>query len=251
MAEGGADFCLTSVGYFLRALSDRAVSDRAVSGAPLPARFAGIMLQHTHMAAIVAADSPLRAPSDLPGRRVGGGPFVVDYQGCLRALGLGPGEEVPMDYLDAPAALARGEIDAVADFVDTLPLTRRRAGVPVRLIPFAVEIYGSGLVAADRLPPSVVARMRAAMAAALERQRQDPERALPELRRRYPNADPEGALEGWSVIEPHIFTGVEPGSMEPARWEATIAHLCAVHGFSAPGPDQVYRPELAGVPTGT
>ncbi len=237
MAAGGSDFCLTSVVHYLTA--------RSQSG-PLAARFAAVVVQRSPMAGIVAAGSALNEPADLSGRRLGGPPdsrLVAEYQAGLRHLGLAPSVLVPTDYGEAPAALGRGEIDVVADFVDLVPRTRRQAGIDVRAVPLPVEVYASGLVAADGLPDEVVERMVAAVAAALEHQRRDPRAGLPELRRRYPQADPDEALEGWALAEPNIFTGVAPGSMDPRRWEATTAFLTEAHGFRAVEPESLYRPE--------
>lgn len=244
MAEGGADLCLTSVTHYLRA--------RATWGR-LPARFVAIVVQRSPLVAIVAEPSGIRRAKDLAGRRIGGPPdgrFTAEVQAALAARGLPPAEHVPLDYWDAQAALGRGDVDAVADFVDLVPRVRRLAGVPVRPVPLGIDAYSSGLVAADRLADDAVARIRAAVAAALEAQRADPSAGLDQLRRRYPDADPTEALEGWSLVEPNIFTGVEPGSMEPGRWSATLAWVSAAHGLPAPPPATVYRPQFAPVPTG-
>jgi NitT/TauT family transport system substrate-binding protein len=244
VANGGADFCLTSVTHYLRA--------RAQSGA-LVARFVAVVVQRSPMAGIVVADSPLTSPADLAGKRVGGPPdsaLVAEYRAGLSSLGLAPPTVVPVDYGLAPAALGRREIDAVPDFADLVPRTRRQAGVPVRAVPLGVEVYASGLVAADRVPDNLVASMRVALTESLLRQRANPTAGLDELRARYPEVDPADAVEGWRLVEPNIFTGVEPGSMEAERWRHTIAWTAAAHGVVAPPPETVYRPELALAPTG-
>jgi hypothetical protein len=135
----------------------------------------------------------------------------------------------------------------VCDFADLLPRIRRQAGVAVRVVPLDLDVYSSGLVAADRLPDELVARMQAAVAAALEAQRQDPEAGLDELARRYPDADPLEALEGWALAERNIFTGPPPGSSDPDTWARTIAHIAGAHGLPAPEPETVYRPALVDV----
>ncbi|MBW3650716.1 MAG: ABC transporter substrate-binding protein [Actinobacteria bacterium] len=241
VAAGGSDFCLTSVVHYLTA--------RAQSG-PLAARFASVVVQSSPIAGIVAADSRLFQPADLSGRRLGGpadSRLVAEYQAGLRHLGLAPSVLVPTDYGAAPGALGRGEVDVVADFVDLVPRTRRQAGVDVRAVPLPLDVYSSGLVAADRLPDDLVQRMASAVATALQRQRHDPLGGLAELGRRYPGSDPDEALEGWALAEPNIFTGVEPGTMEHSRWEATLAFLTDAHGFPPLEPDTVYRPEMAAV----
>ena len=244
VAAGGADFCLTSVAHYLRA--------RATAG-DLPARFAAVVVRRSPMSALVAADSPLARPDDLPGRRLGGPPdggLVAEYQAFLTWLGLGASVVVPMDYADAPRALATGEADAVADFVDLLPRVRRQAGIPVRAIPFGLDVYASGLVAADRVPAELVARMREAIVAALEHQRHDPESGVEALCRRYPDVDPAEALEGWSLVEPNVFTGDVPGSMDAERWKDTIRFFAGAHGHRLPPPATVYRPDFADLAVG-
>lgn len=242
MAAGGSDFCLTSVTHYLTA--------RAQFGT-LPARFCGVVVRRSPMAGIVATASGLSSPTDLTGRRLGGPPegrLVAEYQAALARLGAGPSVVVPMDYGAAPAALGRGEVDVVADFVDLLPRVRRQAGVAVRAVPLPVDVYASGLVAADRLPDDLVARIVSALTDALEHQRRDRRAGLAELARRYPDVDGGEALEGWALVEPNIFTGVEPGSMDPLVWDATTAFLTEAHALPLVDPATVWRADAVRVP---
>lgn len=243
VAEGEADFCLTSVAHYLTA--------RHRYG-DLPARFAAIVVQRSPMAALVPVDSPLKVPTDLTGARLGGpadGGLVLEYQASLDELGIGPSELVDMGYSDAWAALARGEVDAVADYVDIIPRLRRQAGIPVRAIPFGIDVYSSGLVAADRLTEDRVMEMGAAVIAALERQRRQPEEGLAALAQRYPDTDPAAAQEGWSLAAPNIFTDVSTGSMDVDGWNRTLRFVARAHSVPSPPPQTVYRPELAGLPS--
>jgi NitT/TauT family transport system substrate-binding protein len=217
----------------------------------LPARFVSVVVRRSPMAALVPADSALATPADLVGRRLGGpagSRLVAEFRAGMDALGLAPPELVVVDYALAPAAMARGEVDMVCDFADLLPRVRRQSGIPVRVVPLGLDVYSSGLVAADRLPDELVARMQAAIAAALEHQRQDPKAGLEELARRYPDADPLEALEGWALAEANIFTGPPTGSSNPATWARTIAHIAGAHGLPSPEPETVYRPSLALLP---
>jgi len=170
--------------------------------------------------------------------------MVKEYCGALSFLGLEPPLPVPMDYAAAPSALAAGEIDAVADFADLIPRTRRQSGIAVRAVPLRLPFYASGLVAADRLPTGTVVAIQAALAAALEAQRDDPRAGLGELALRYPDADPAEAIEGWSLVEPNIFTDRPVGSSDPERWAATVEYAAAVHGLPAPAPETVFRPDV-------
>ncbi len=242
VGSGGADFCLTSVAHYLAA--------RARFG-DIAARFVAVVVQRSPMAALVAKDSWLASPADLAGCRLGGpadGGLVADYQASLDRLGIGRSELVPLDYLEAWRALANGTVDAVADYVDILPRLRRLAGISVRAIPFGIEVYSSGLVAADRLPEEQVAAMGDAIVAALERQRRHPEEGVEALQRRYPDIDRAAALEGWSLVVPNIFTDAPTGSMDADRWASTIEFVSAAHGLAPVSPESVYRPAFAGVP---
>jgi NitT/TauT family transport system substrate-binding protein len=252
VAAGGADFCLTSVTHYLTA--------RAQAG-PLAARFVFVVVRRSPMSGFVVAESPLTRPADLAGRRLGApetSRLVKEFRAGMAVLGLDPPELVACDYSLAPAAMARGDVDMVCDFVDLLPRIRRQAGVAVRPVPLGLDVYSSGLVAADRIPDDVVARLQSAIAAALEAQRADPKAGLDELAVRYPDADPLDAVEGWELAVPNIFTGAStplagplgpatPGSSDPETWARTIAHIAGAHGLPAPDPDTVFRRHLVDV----
>ena len=237
VASGAVDFCLTSVSHFLHAQHHR----------PLPARFVGVVVQRSPIAGLVAADSDLWSPGDLSGGRVGApadGGLLAEYRAALEHRGLPVSMLVPTSYEEAPAALGRGEIDIVPDFVDLLPRTRRQSGVPVRAVAVGPEAYASGLVAGDSLPFDVVAQMRTAILAALQRQRSDPDWGVSALCDRYPGVDPSDALEGWLLVEPNIFTDPGLGSMEPDRWRFTLEHLSGAHGLTPSPAKSVYRSEF-------
>ena len=239
VASGERDFCLTSVHHFLTAQAGTF---------DLAARFVAIMVQRSPLAALVPAASSLTRPSHLAGALVGGSAdhnHTLEFLATLARLGIqAPSMVTPADN-DSHAALGRGEVEAIVGFTDALPRASRLAGLPLRAVPVGLEVYASGLVAADRLPAETVARMRAALVAGLERQRQDPACGLHEMCRRFPDTVPAEALEGWRLLEPNVFTGVPPGSMEPARWDATLEFLTAARSLPQPRPEQVYRPEFA------
>ncbi len=244
VAAGGSDFCLTSVTHYLRA--------RAQSG-DLAVRYVAMVVQRDPISGLVAADSPFHQPSDLAGRRLGGpvtSGLVAEYQAGLEFLGLERSELVPVDYGKAPAALGRGEVDAVADYADLIPRTRRQAGIEVRAVRLDLPVYSSGLVAADSLPADVVDRMAQAVVAALCRQREDPEASVGSLLERYPDVDPGDAVEGWELAEASIFTEDPIGSMDADRWATTIDFVARAHHLPAPPPESVYRPERLLTKTG-
>lgn len=149
-----------------------------------------------------------------------------------------------MPYSDAPAALGRGHVDVVADYIDLLPRTRRQAQTALRAIPVGPDAYSSGLVAGDSVSSDLAATMREALVAALECQHDDPSWGIDALCERYPEVDPVDAREGWALAEPNIFTGVPVGSMDADRWAFTVKHLADAYGVAAPAGQVVYREEL-------
>ena len=223
VAAGAADFCVTGVYYFLAA-------------AEPGARFASMIAQRSPLAAIVRADAAIHGPADLAGRRVSEGKLtwlVDEYASALRGRGIEPNERVVVDPAAPHLALKRGEVDAAASWVDAVPVLRDRAEVALRAVPIGPDVYTTGIVAADRVPPPVVGRMQAAVAAALEAQRADPTAGLDELARRYPDIDPGAALEAWTLLEPYVFGPPGPGAIDEERWRRTLAHAAATHHLPA------------------
>lgn len=242
VAEGGSDFCLTSVHHYLTA--------RQTAG-DLAARFAAVIVRRSPVAALVLDSSPLATPADLAGRRVTGSPdkpHMQEFVASLQRRGLDGCEAVALEAAEARAALVDGRVDALVEFVDALPRIARLAGAPLRAIPVGVDVYASGLVAADRLSTELVARMRDALVASLAAQRANPEGGVDELLRRYPEARAEEARAGWRLVEPLIFGGDggdAPGAMDDEGWRRTLDVLCAARGLDPPAPQSVYRPEFA------
>lgn len=236
VAAGGADFCLTSVAYYLEACSR--VED-------LAARFIAVVGRRSPIAAIVAADSPPSSPTDLGGLRLGAqreDHLLIEYEAALVRHTAAPSVVIDMPYAEAPAALGRGEIDVVPDFADLVPRVRRRSGIDVRAIPIGVARYANGVVAGDHVPEGHVATMRAAVMAALERQQMAAGTGLDSLVARYPHVDPADALEGWTLAAGTIFGHEPAGSMDHRGWAASLAYFGAVLGLPVPEAEAVYRP---------
>lgn len=218
---------------------------RQEAGAGLGARFAAVLHQRSPLAAIVAADSDIAGVADLAGRRVarsemtGWLPDELAFR--LTELGVDPPVVVPVAYGEPPRALGRGTVDMMATFLDTTSQQQPTPGIATRAVHVGGEIYASGLVVADRVPDDVVARMVLAVRAAFEEQQRDPERGVGQFCQRFPETAPARARETWDLLAPFVFTGPPVGSMEPARWETTIAWLRRVHGFDVPDSAAVYR----------
>jgi ABC-type nitrate/sulfonate/bicarbonate transport system substrate-binding protein len=241
LAGGGGDFLLTATLYHLQAV---------VEEGPLAVGACAVVHRRNPVAAIVPVDSPCLVPADLAGWRMGApvgtqmGWLAVELQASLARLGIAPAAVVDMSYKEAYGALARGEIDLIANFADLLPIDQQRAGVPLRAVAVGPDVYTSSLLAADRVPDDIVERMTAAMAATFDRQRADPTRGVSELRAMYPDVDPVVAVDTWSGLESYAFPSPRgsAGVTDRAGWERAIAWAVQTHGLPEVGVDDVVRP---------
>jgi len=250
VAEGHADFALTAVAYLLCAQTD--------AGATVAARFAAVAHQRNPIAAVVREDAHIHEPADLRGARAARWSipwFTQEYVGTLERMGL-PGAKVTVTSASADLetqrglnrALRDGKIDVIPTWMDMTPYHREPeftdAGFPTRVIPLDIDVYSTGLLAADRLPLDLVARMRDAFVAGYEVQRDDPEPGIAAFRRRFPSISETHIRRNWALFESYAFDRARPGSMDAARWQATIDHTAATHGLSVFPPQTLYRPEL-------
>lgn len=246
VAEGGADFCLTSVDHYLRARAEQP---------SIAARFIAIVTQRTPMSAFVIAQRrtaagvrPVRA-RDLAGARIAGtsgSRFTRRLLDHLRARGAEPGELVDLPYEDWMPALGAGDVDAVPDFADLLPRMRRHVPahevVALRLCDDGDETYGSGVVTSDRLlaeRPALARLLIRALVDAWVATRQHPRAGLAAFARRYGEVDGDLVVECWRETERLIFAG-PPGHLDPVRWRATLSAVAAAHDLPAPDPESTY-----------
>ena len=240
VAAGASDFCLTAVTYYLLA--------RAEAAGEFPARFAAVIYQRSALTAVVRSSSAIAAPEDLRGRRVAWSPESdiwpgPEYAMALAERGLGAPELVRIAKPDALGALVAGDIDVLPRNANRVPALQA-AGFDVRGIPLSSPTYSSGLLVGDHVPYELAQRMKVALCAALDRQRQHPEQGWPALSRRYPEADATVAQSQWLSLEPFIFGSVPTGSMDAEGWERSVSWLSTAHGLASPDPASVYREEM-------
>jgi len=233
LAEGYADFALSGVPYLLAA--------QAELGGTLPVRFVAVSHQRNPITAIVRADSDLHEPEDLPGRRAARWsiPWYLDeYAGALAYLGLGAPEVVDRSE-DLDSALARGEIDVIPTWMD-MTLHHRGPELEIRTIPLDIDVYTTGLIAADRLDLDLVTRVRDVFAAGHDLQREQPDLGLAGFRRTYPDVPADHIRRNWALFEPYAFDRVPPGSMNADRWLDTMTCFAVWPPAIRPGSDPVY-----------
>jgi hypothetical protein len=236
LAAGSADFALSSVAYLLAGQTE--------AQGRLGARFAAVFHQRNPIAGFVAHESGLRKPEHLAGGKTAardGSWFAQELAGALVHMGLGPPSLVrPLG--DHTTAFRRGELDVLPAWIDMKPLYE--LALPIRAIPLPIEVYATGLVAADRLPLEVVERMRDALTAGYKLQREHPGLGITAFRRRFPNTSESYLRTAWSILEPYAFEGPWPGAMDAERWESTIDYTAATHSLCMFPPERIYRPEL-------
>ncbi len=238
VAAGDADFAISSVAYLLAAQTEL--------GGRLPVRFAAVAHQRNPIVGIVRGDSDLEGPEDLAGARTARWSipwFAQEYAGALAHIGLGSPQVVELSD-DLDGALGRGEIDVIPTWMD-MTLYHCKPDLPIRTIALDIEVYTTGLVAADRVPLELVSRFRDAWVAGYELQRERPELGIAEFRRQYPDVSEEHVRANWALFEPYAVDGVvAPGSMDSERWRETIDYTATTHGLSVFAGERLYRPEL-------
>lgn len=243
VGSGDSDFALTSVQHYLSA--------RAAHG-DIPARFVAMVVQRSPIGALVPATSSVRVPADLAGRLVGGdpeNPQVIEFLATLDHLGIDRPALVDVGAGNGPAALARGDVDAIVALVDAMPRRRRQAGMDLRAVRIGRDdVCGSGVIAADRLPDELVADVRAGVVAALQAQRLGPDAGLAQMADRYGDDRTDDAPEGWRMLQEFVFTDVPTGSMDADRWRTTLEFLCRARALPVPAPESVYRPQFLSTP---
>jgi len=237
VADGDADFALTSVIYLLAMQTEAA--------GRLPVRFVATSHQRNPIVGVVREDSGLCSPHDLAGARTARWSipwYAQEYAGTMDYMGL----EAPV-VVDTPGdldqALGSAEIDVIPTWMD-MTLYHLDAGFGVRAIPLDIPVYTTGLVAADRVSTEVACRMRDAFTAGHELQARQPELGMAGFRRRFPAISEEHAQANWALYEPYAFDGVAPGTMDAGRWEETIAYSSKTHDLSLFPAERLYRPEL-------
>lgn len=245
VAAGEAEFALTAVPYLFSAQAD--------ADGSLAARFAAVAHQRNPIVAVVRDDSEIHQPADLPRARAAKWCipwFTQEYVGALERMGLGRATVVESSAtrdLETTGGLTRalreGEIDVLPTWMDMTPY-HTDAGFATRIIPLNIEVYSTGLLAADCVPLELVTRMRDAFVAGYDVQRDDPEPGFAAFCRRFPRISDAHIRRNWALFEPAAFDGVPPGSMDAERWLATIDHTADTHGLPVFPPESIYRPEL-------
>lgn len=240
---GEADFAVTGVPYLLAA---QAEADGAVGG-----RFVTSFHQRSPIAGIVPATSAVAEPADLAGRPTAGHGLswmVREYQAALAHNGLEPGPLVDAnDGAYAARSLERGEADVTPAWVDTIPSIEQSGDAVFRTVPVDVDVYATGLLAADRVPSEVVARMTEAIADGIALQGTSPEPGIELYNETYPKASLDYLRTAWAMYQPNAPTA-DTELMAADRWAASVAFYADAFDLPAFDLDDVCRADLLAAP---
>lgn len=140
-----------------------------IAGRPVVALAA--IMQHSPQVLIARADSGIRTPHDLVGKRVAldQGSLVSEVRMMLAAEGIDFGKVRLVENVWNHNELLAGEADAMSMFIIDGPEMFRRLGIPVNVIrpvDYGVDFYGDCLFTSERLladERELAERMRAAL----------------------------------------------------------------------------------------
>jgi NitT/TauT family transport system substrate-binding protein len=206
----------------------------------LPVVYVMAWWQDYPVAVAAPADSGIRTPEDLAGKRFGipglFGASYVGYRALLHAAGL-PENVATLDSIgfNQVEALAVGQEDAVVVYANNEPLQLAARGLPVNVIRVAdyVQLASNGLLSSEatlRDHPELVRAMLRATLRGVEQAIADPEAAF-EICKKY--------VEGLAALSPEeqdlqravLAASIEfwrsdrPGYSDPAAWENMHALL--------------------------
>jgi PAS domain S-box-containing protein len=222
-----------------------------LKGAPLVALAA--IFQHSPLAIMVRADSPIATPLDLVGQRIALDPRSLNAE--LRAVflleGIKPGQYVEVPNLPDRNELLTGEADAIPAWVTDLPFDTERAGVRYRLIrpaDYGADFYGDTLFTTEeelRHAPARVEAMHRAIVRGWEYALAHPQELVEWILREHGKTHPNlsrarlrfeaAAIE--RLAQPDV---VAIGHMNPGRWRklaelvvglSLVAEAQRVEGF--------------------
>jgi NitT/TauT family transport system substrate-binding protein len=206
----------------------------------LPVVYVMAWWQDYPVAVAAPADSGIRTPEDLAGKRIGipglFGASYVGYRALLHAAGL-PENAATLDSIgfNQVEALAVGQEEAVVVYANNEPLQLAARGLPVNVIRVAdyVQLASNGLLSSEatlRDRPELVRAMLRATLHGVEQAIADPEAAF-EISKEY--------VEGLGALSPEeqdlqravLAASIEfwrsdrPGYSDPAAWENMHALL--------------------------
>ncbi|MBI2512462.1 MAG: ABC transporter substrate-binding protein [Opitutae bacterium] len=190
--------------------------------------------QHSLLAVMVRAESDIRAPEDLHGKRLAAGSSgrYPEIAAMFSAEGLPPESYVRVEDKWEVNEIVTGEADAQVVFITDLPFDMQQQGIAVRLIrpaDYGVDFYGDGLFTTETelaQHPARVAAMRRAVLRGWQYALDHPDEMIDYIVAHFPNRPAKVTrdrlkYEARQTARQINADLLELGHVNPERWRRT------------------------------
>jgi ABC-type nitrate/sulfonate/bicarbonate transport system substrate-binding protein len=241
-ATASAELIGSGKGAWIGSSSGAATAIQRSRGAPI--RSLAVYYRDTPTVIYSLAESPILAPQDLLGRRIGlvpGSVTVEEYRGLLAAHRLDRGRitEVEVDW--TARALLDGKVDALIDYKEIMPaelIAEGRKLAILRLADFGVRCYGLNLIVneaawADPARRAIAEKIAAGLGEGFSFIREQPAVAAASFAPLFPNLPPLYLEQGISDVA-HALGQPPIGGQTREGWQATLATLTGLGLLARP-----------------
>jgi len=212
-----------------------------LNGSPLVAVAA--VFQHSPFVMLVRADSGIATPVDLAGKRIAMSPTsqYTEMRAMFHVEGLKPDQFTVVPDRWNHNELIGGEADAISAYATDVPLEVVMQGIAFKVIrpaDYGVDFYGDFLFTHEneaRNRPERVSAMRRALLRGWEYAMAHREEMADWILQNLPEADRSpGRTREWLLAEAEVTARlvnadlVEPGHMNPGRWQRMAELVMAV-----------------------
>jgi ABC-type nitrate/sulfonate/bicarbonate transport system substrate-binding protein len=235
IVEGtGATVAAQAIGagtsYFIGSSSAEATAIARSRG--IPVRSVAVFYPSVPTVVYSRADTPIRRPQDLPGKRIGltkGSITVDEYRGLLAANRIDRSTITEVETGFDPAPLLTKQVDGLLDYQELTPAELKAGGhdiVVMRLADFGLNAYSVNLIVNDAATSREQAAVRAITEATIEGYafvRNNPGEAAALFSRMFPALEKGYVVESTRLVA--RLLGDPIGRQTRRGWEETIATL--------------------------
>ena len=210
----------------------------------VPVKVISPLFQTSSFAVIALADSGIRSPQDLEGKRIAitsGDALSQLFPAFIKANNLDE-KKIRLVHVDPPAkigALVERRVDAILGGADDQPLTLKRMGFDVTLLRFSeygTNTIGMAVIAHKNMlqqRPNVVRGFLSAVIRGWDDARRDSDAAVAAILRHIPEGDPVAMKSQLLTALTFLFSPNSNtlGKAPPEEWERTVALLSEYQGL--------------------
>ncbi|HEV8614498.1 MAG TPA: ABC transporter substrate-binding protein [Methylomirabilota bacterium] len=216
--------------YFIGSSSAEATAIARSKG--LPVRSVAVFYPSVPTVVYSRADTPIRSPQDLRGKRIGlmkGSITYDEFRGLLAANRIDRSMITEVETGFGAAPLLTRQVDGLVDYQELTPTELKTAGhdiVIMRLADFGLKAYSLNLIVNDAAMPREEAAVRAITEATIEGYellRRNPAEAAAIFSRILPAGKKDYVLESMKIVA--RLVGDPVGRQTRSGWEQTIATL--------------------------